>query len=165
MEITWSKDKIMKAKKYVSKIRNESKRKYAEAYMKYVIEGGKSPNGLSFGISTMAAQAVRMELGDLLIPDFDDTKERDAYMKWYDSKHESINMSVLDKITAKLDNHLLNENSYRDGVFERVAKKVLNIPTLKNRNSDSLDFYDISVWKLKEAFQKIWDESASIKRL
>jgi len=90
VEIKWAKDKIMKAEKYVSKIRNEGKRKYAEAYMKYVIEGGKSPNGLSFGISTMAAQAVRMELGDILIPDFDDTKERDAYMKWYDSKHESI---------------------------------------------------------------------------
>lgn len=35
--------------------------------------------------------------------------------------------------------------------LEKIAKDVLFVETLETRNSDSLDFYDISVWGLKEA--------------
>lgn len=35
--------------------------------------------------------------------------------------------------------------------LEKFAKDILFVETLETRNSDGLDFYDISVWGLKEA--------------
>lgn len=35
--------------------------------------------------------------------------------------------------------------------LEKIAKDILFVETLETRNSDGLDFYDISVWGLKEA--------------
>lgn len=35
--------------------------------------------------------------------------------------------------------------------LERIARETLDIETLKTRNSDSLDFHDVAVWRLKEA--------------
>ena len=35
----------------------------------------------------------------------------------------------------------------------RIAKETLRIETLERRNSDSLDFYDCSVWGIKEALE------------
>lgn len=37
--------------------------------------------------------------------------------------------------------------------LSNIAKTVLGIETLETRNSDSLDFHDVAVWKLKEALQ------------
>ena len=34
-----------------------------------------------------------------------------------------------------------------------IAKEVLDIPTLKARNSDSLDFHELSVWQIKRALR------------
>jgi hypothetical protein len=34
-----------------------------------------------------------------------------------------------------------------------IAKQKLNIKTLETRNSDELDFYEVSVWNLKEALE------------
>jgi phosphopantetheinyl transferase (holo-ACP synthase) len=42
--------------------------------------------------------------------------------------------------------------------LELIAEKVLNIPTLDTQNSDELDFYEISVWSLKEALKKAYEE-------
>ncbi len=30
--------------------------------------------------------------------------------------------------------------------LEQIAKQYLNVSTLKRRNTDSLDFYEVSVW-------------------
>ena len=35
--------------------------------------------------------------------------------------------------------------------LEKIAKDVLFVETLETRNSNGIDFYDISVWGLKEA--------------
>lgn len=37
--------------------------------------------------------------------------------------------------------------------LEKIAKEILGIETLETRKSDSLDFYDISVWSIKEALE------------
>lgn len=37
--------------------------------------------------------------------------------------------------------------------IEKIAQKILNIKTLKTQNSDTLDFHNISVWDLKEAYK------------
>lgn len=37
--------------------------------------------------------------------------------------------------------------------LEAIAKQYLRVDTLETRNSDNLDFYDISVWGLKEALE------------
>ncbi len=36
------------------------------------------------------------------------------------------------------------------------AADILGIPTLDTRHSDSLDFHDLSVWKLEEAIRMAW---------
>ena len=35
----------------------------------------------------------------------------------------------------------------------KIAKDILSVKTLETRNSDSLDFYDMSVWQIKEALE------------
>ncbi|MDF2880236.1 MAG: hypothetical protein K0R54_793 [Clostridiaceae bacterium] len=42
--------------------------------------------------------------------------------------------------------------------IEKIAQEILNIPTLETRNSDRLDFHEISVWRLKEALKKAYYE-------
>ena len=44
-----------------------------------------------------------------------------------------------------------------DSIIEKIAKQELDIPTLKTRNSDELDFYDLSVWQIKKALQIAFD--------
>jgi hypothetical protein len=38
-------------------------------------------------------------------------------------------------------------------LFTDIAREHLNIPTLQTRNSDSLDFHDVSVWGVKNALR------------
>ena len=45
----------------------------------------------------------------------------------------------------------INESHKGFLTLEEIAKKVLRIETLQTRNSDSLDFYDLAVWKVAEA--------------
>ncbi|MFP2895058.1 DUF6900 domain-containing protein [Myxococcus sp. AB056] len=37
--------------------------------------------------------------------------------------------------------------------LERVAREEMNIETLKTRNSDSLDIYEVAVWQLRDALE------------
>ena len=45
----------------------------------------------------------------------------------------------------------------KENIITEIAQKVLRIETLETRNSDSLDFYDISVWRLKEALEMAYE--------
>ena len=38
-----------------------------------------------------------------------------------------------------------------DALLTRIAQEHLFIDTLETRNSDSMDFHDVSVWSVKEA--------------
>ena len=40
-----------------------------------------------------------------------------------------------------------------DQVSEAIAQKILKIPTLETRHSDSLDFHEVSVWEVKKALK------------
>ncbi len=44
-----------------------------------------------------------------------------------------------------------------DALFTRIAQKHLRIETLETRNSDRLDFHDVSVWGVKSALQAAFD--------
>ena len=44
----------------------------------------------------------------------------------------------------------------KDALFAMVAEKKLQIKTLATRNSDELDFHDVAVWQVREAFDQIW---------
>ncbi|MCC3172174.1 DUF6900 domain-containing protein [Streptococcus sanguinis] len=37
--------------------------------------------------------------------------------------------------------------------LEQIAKQYLNVPTLERRNTDSLDFHEVSVWSLQAALE------------
>jgi len=41
-----------------------------------------------------------------------------------------------------------------DRLIEQIAKKNINVETLKTRNSDSLDFYNVAVWSIKKALEE-----------
>lgn len=41
-------------------------------------------------------------------------------------------------------------------ILEAIAQDALDIPTLAVRNSDQLDFYDVSVWSVADALQQAY---------
>jgi len=43
-----------------------------------------------------------------------------------------------------------------DALLELIAKQELGLKTLATRNSDSLDFHDISVWKIRAALRRAY---------
>lgn len=45
--------------------------------------------------------------------------------------------------------------------LERIARETLNIETLKARNSDSLDFHEVAVWRLKDALEAAYQAGLS----
>ncbi|MDN4571906.1 hypothetical protein DBB29_24925 [Pandoraea cepalis] len=40
--------------------------------------------------------------------------------------------------------------------LENIAKSTLRVSTLKSRNSDALDFYDVSVWAINQALEQAY---------
>jgi hypothetical protein len=46
----------------------------------------------------------------------------------------------------------------KNTVINQIAKNILLIDTLETRNSDSLDFKDLAVWKIKEALEAAYLE-------
>ena len=46
--------------------------------------------------------------------------------------------------------------SVRDSILLEIADKVLRIDTLTTRNNDSQDFYDLAVWKIREALEEAY---------
>jgi len=57
----------------------------------------------------------------------------------------------------------------KDDLFAMVAEKKLQIKTLATRHSDELDFHDVSVWQVREAFEQIWrvreDEVRTLQKM
>lgn len=45
--------------------------------------------------------------------------------------------------------------------LEKIAQEKLGIDTLEQRWSDSLDFYDLSVWRIKEALAVAYEAGKS----
>jgi hypothetical protein len=46
---------------------------------------------------------------------------------------------------------------HRDRTLTEIAGRHLNIPTLRTRKSDSLDFHDVSVWAVRSALKAAFD--------
>jgi hypothetical protein len=44
-------------------------------------------------------------------------------------------------------------SKHPDTIVEEIAKSILGLETLQTRNSDSLDFKEMSVWQVKEALE------------
>jgi len=51
-----------------------------------------------------------------------------------------------------------------DQLLTEIAKKHLSLETLETRNSDNLDFHDVSIWSLKEALQEAYEAGFNVKR-
>jgi hypothetical protein len=43
-------------------------------------------------------------------------------------------------------------------ILTKIAQKHLNVETLKERKSDRLDFYEVSVWGIKSALEQAYIE-------
>jgi hypothetical protein len=48
-----------------------------------------------------------------------------------------------------------------DTLLEVIAVDELGLKTLETRNSDSLDFYDVAVWKLRAALRRAYQAGCS----
>lgn len=46
-------------------------------------------------------------------------------------------------------------------IVEQIAKDILGIETLETRNSDSLDFHDVSVWSIRQALLEALNHQTS----
>ena len=40
--------------------------------------------------------------------------------------------------------------------LNEIAKQTLGMSTLESRNNDHLDFYDLSVWQIKQALEEAY---------
>lgn len=43
-------------------------------------------------------------------------------------------------------------------ILTNIAQNRIGAETLETRNSDNLDFYDISIWALKEMLEQAYEE-------
>lgn len=48
---------------------------------------------------------------------------------------------------------LLGEAAAPEALLLKIAKKHFRVETLDTRKSDSLDFYDVAVWQIKDALE------------
>ena len=51
---------------------------------------------------------------------------------------------------------IMKFNAKAKKLIEQIAKKYLNIETLKVRNSDGLDFHDVYVGSMKDALEEAY---------
>nr|DAP40139.1 MAG TPA: hypothetical protein [Caudoviricetes sp.] len=51
----------------------------------------------------------------------------------------------------------------RTEILTHIAKNRIGAETLGTRNSDSLDFYDVSVWALKEMLEQAYEAGRQAK--
>ena len=51
-----------------------------------------------------------------------------------------------------------------DRELEKIALECLDIETLEQRYSDELDFYDVSVWGIKEALTRAYELGKKVSR-
>ena len=48
-------------------------------------------------------------------------------------------------------------------LINEIAGKILDIETLEERKSDSLDFHEVAVWELKEALEQAYEAGRGAK--
>lgn len=51
----------------------------------------------------------------------------------------------------------------KEDILTKIAKNRIGAETLETRNSDRLDFYDISVWALKEMLEQAYEAGREAK--
>jgi hypothetical protein len=51
----------------------------------------------------------------------------------------------------------------KEEILTNIAKERIGAETLETRNSDRLDFYDISVWALKEMLEQAYEAGRQAK--
>lgn len=52
----------------------------------------------------------------------------------------------------------------KNQLFEEIAKEHLNTETLETRNSDSLDFHDVSVWGITAALEAAYQAGLNARK-
>jgi len=51
-----------------------------------------------------------------------------------------------------------SDTAEHEALYVQIAQCELRIPTLRTRNSDNLDFHDLSVWQILAALQRAYAE-------
>lgn len=54
---------------------------------------------------------------------------------------------------------MLNLELSKKSFFREIARKHLGMETLETRKSDSLDWKEVSVWQVEDAFNEIFEEA------
>lgn len=50
-----------------------------------------------------------------------------------------------------------------DALFTQIAQRHLNVDSLQTRNSDRLDFHDVSVWGIRSALEAAFEAGAQAR--
>lgn len=51
----------------------------------------------------------------------------------------------------------------KEDILTKIVKNRIGAETLETRNSDNLDFYDISIWALKEMLEQAYEAGRKAK--
>jgi hypothetical protein len=57
-------------------------------------------------------------------------------------------------MNAKTTKHT---QAYKDATVNVIAQRILNIDTMQELKSDSLDFHEVAVWSIKEALEAAFE--------
>ena len=99
-------------------------------------------------------------------------KEKDADNIWVEmdrfefaSPLKIIDYNVSKFIKSICDSYYIKNTklSKVDKELEKIAKEYLHIETWETRNSDSLDFYDVSIWGIRSALEKAFELGTKYK--
>ena len=83
-----------------------------------------------------------------------------------DREPVTLSIRTLQYLVGQLDSYIVERFCLKqtrksetqvDLELEKIAKKYLGVETLKTRNSDSLDFYDVAVWNMEMALKKAFE--------
>lgn len=120
-----------------------------------------------FYITNVKKERTLVNDSSVIVISIDFTLKRFNGYVWETKHRKTIKIPVksFEKIIANIFDELIDSKYYEcvedDKGLMKIAQKYLNIPTLEARNSDSLDFYDLSVWSIKEALNAAYEKGFS----
>ena len=114
---------------------------------RYSVKKGKSWNILALSQYSFTEAAIRESLCQFAF--------------WLDQKTtlNDLKRSTYESMKAVKEGKLSVDKG-----LENIANNVLGIETLETRNSDSLDFHEVSVWGIKEALKQAYEMGKNSKK-
>lgn len=99
-------------------------------------------------------KSIEKKLENIALKRFDTIKTLETQHSDSKDFHDLSVWGIKDVLSEAYQEGAGNKNNVPEKILTDIAKQEMDIPTLKERNSDSYDFHDVSVWSLREALKK-----------